>query len=111
MQIKLLTVDEAVAAAEAARARANRVPFDPRRALDGLSSTAIISIAVLVGQLHAIAQASALTEHAWRRANLGEGSAQDAADASAELIRLLTAAGYLPFPVAPALEEVAHGQG
>lgn len=110
MTIKLLSVEETLAAAALACGRANRPPFDPRRALDGLSATAIISLVVLAGQLDAIAQAAALTEETWRRANDGEASSQEAADAAVDLIRLLAAAGYLPLPAAPATEEAALGQ-
>lgn len=111
MQIKLLSVEETLEAAAAACARANRPPFDPRRALDGLSATAIISLVVLVGQLDGIAQTSARTEDAWRRVNDREADAQEAADASNDLVRLLSAAGYLPLPPVPTTEEAAHGQG
>ena len=111
MQIKLLSIEETLAAAAAACARANRSPFDPRRALDGLSATAIISLVVLAGQLDAIAQAAARTEDAWRRANDREVDAQVAADAAADLIRLLSTAGYFPVPPTPATEEAPHVQG
>ncbi|UIY44112.1 hypothetical protein [Methylobacterium radiotolerans] len=111
MTIKLLSVEETLAAAALACGRANRPPFDPRRALDGLSATAIISLVVLAGQLDAIAKASARTEDTWRRANDGEASAQEAADAAVDLIRLLSDAGYLPLSPAPATEEAAHAQG
>lgn len=107
--VRLLTLPETITAAEQARARANREPFDARRALDGLSMTAIISMTVLVHQLHHVAQAAAYAEDTWRRAHAGEVESTTAADASDDLIRLLKAAGYLPLPATPELEEAAHG--
>lgn len=108
---KLLSLEETVAVADAAYERANREPFDPRRAATGLSSNAIVSMVVLVRQLDGIAEAAARAEDAWRRVNDGQGDAQEAANASIDLIRLLSAAGYLPLPPVPTPEEAAHGQG
>ena len=107
--VRLLTLQETIAAAELARLRANRSPFDARRALDGLSMTAIISMTVLVDQLDVIAQAAARAEDAWRRAYALEVESTEAAAASDDLIRLLTTSGYLPLPAMPELEEAAHG--
>lgn len=105
-----LTVSQAIEAAAALRQRLDTY-LDPRRAVTEMSISAIASVAVLVEQLDAIAQASARTEDTWRRANEGQASAQDAADAAVDLIRLLSAAGYLPLPPALATEEAAHAQG
>lgn len=107
--VRLLSIEETIAAAAAACARANQAPFDPRRALDALSSTAIISLAVLAGQLDGICSAAARAEDAWRRANDREIEAPVAAEASADLIRQLSAAGYLPLPEQPEPEEAADG--
>lgn len=107
--VRLLTLQETITVAEQARARANREPFDPRRALDGLSMTAIISMTVLIHQLDSVAQAAARAEDTWRRAHAGEVEGTAAADVSDDLIRLLKAAGYLPLPLTSEPEEAAHG--
>ena len=94
--LNLLTVPQAVEAAAALRRRVDSA-LDARRAITGLSTSAIVSIAILVGQFEAIAQAAAAyscraTDHAtWVR-----------------LQELLIEAGYLPLP---AHQEPPHGQG
>ena len=108
--VRLLTLPETIAAAELARRRADCQPFDARRALDGLSMTAIISMTVLIHQLDTVAQAAARAEDTWRRAHAREVEATEAADASDALIRLLKAAGYLPLPATPEPEEATDGQ-
>lgn len=107
--VKLWTFPDTMAAAARVRALADREPFDARRAIDGTSIMAIISMAVLVDQLDVIVKAAARAEDAWRRAYVGEIESTEAAAASDELIRLLTASAYLPLPATPETEEAAHG--
>ena len=97
--LALLTVPQAVEAAAALRARIDTA-LDARRAITGTSTAAIVSIAVLVGQLDAIAQAAAVfsinnRDHAaWER-----------------LQELLLSTGHLPLPETSPAQETTHGQG
>lgn len=88
---------------EEAMAVAKRIHSTPEaklsRAVTGLSLNAIVSLAILVVQLDAIAQASAAAH-----------AAPTDLSRNAALRELLLAAGYLP-ELTTATEEAAHGQG
>ncbi|GJD93397.1 hypothetical protein [Methylobacterium iners] len=90
--ISLLTVEETIAAASRVRMTDDA---NLRRAATGLSLNAICSMAVLVGQLDAIARSAA-----------AYSTGTPDPDRYAELQERLLAAGYLPLPRAIAEEPV-----
>lgn len=94
--VPLLTVSEAVAAARIVADCAN-AGSDVRRAISGLSTSAIASIAILVEQLDRIAKGAA--DFSCRSNDMA---------AWETLQQQLLSAGYLPLPEQ---KEAIHGQG
>lgn len=102
--LSLLTVPQAIEAAAALRQRIDTA-IDARRAITGTSTAAIASMAVLIGQLDAIARAAA-------EVDLDRHNLHDPEDAfrAAYVAGLLRIAGYLSFPETTA-QEPTHGEG
>ena len=101
-KVKLLPLQEALAAAAAIRKRytaCEDAGLDPRRALDGASVAALLSLAVLAGQFDRLARTAAPFSLKPQDFALFE-----------DLQEQLVAAGYLPLPETQQ-KEPAHGEG
>ena len=110
-KVKLLPLQEALAAATAIRKRYTECEdggLDPRRALDGASVAALLSLAVLAGQFDRLAQAAAALHADPDRAAFVLTDEEFAL--FEDLQEQLVAAGYLPLPETQQ-KEPAHGEG
>lgn len=98
--IPVLTVEETIAAAA-------RIAAEPRRQTTGASTQVILSMAVLLGQFHELAQLVANVERAWSDDGPSALDFSRAADVTDELREQLQQLGYVPTQLQ---EEPPHGE-
>ena len=103
--IRLMTAPLAREAAHRIYARLDTA-LTLQRGFDGIGYRDLASVVVLACQLDRLAMAAAQAEARWRAAGADPAEDEAAADASAEVTRLLLEAGYLPLPAPEPAEPV-----